>query len=163
MNLGITGHQRLEDESAWSWVKSAMVSYLATIKPPIIGVTSLAVGADQLFASVVLDHGGTLYAIIPFLDYELTLTNEQDRVDYLALLNLAYKVETLHPCDSKQESYLAAGKRVVDLTDDVLAVWDGKPATGLGGTADIVHYAVSVGKRIIHLNPITRGVSLLGN
>ena len=34
-----------------------------------------------------------------------------------------------------------AGKVVVDRSSVVLAVWDGQPSRGLGGTADVVAYA----------------------
>jgi hypothetical protein len=33
-------------------------------------------------------------------------------------------------------------------------VWNGKPAKGHGGTADIVDYALKCNKRIFHINPI---------
>ena len=34
-----------------------------------------------------------------------------------------------------------AGKVVVDRSSVLLAVWDGQPSRGLGGTADVVAYA----------------------
>jgi hypothetical protein len=46
--------------------------------------------------------------------------------------------------------------RVVDLSELMVAVWDCKPAAGIGGTADAVKYCSQQRKRIIHLNPITR-------
>jgi hypothetical protein len=36
---------------------------------------------------------------------------------------------------------MRAGEKVVDLSDTLLAVWDGLPAKGYGGTADVVTYA----------------------
>jgi hypothetical protein len=53
-------------------------------------------------------------------------------------------------------SYLAAGKRVVDMSDVMVAIWNGKPAEGLGGTADIVQYALAQKKPVIHINPTAR-------
>ncbi len=41
----------------------------------------------------------------------------------------------------------------------LVAVWDGKLATGLGGTADAVGYALQCGKRIVHLDPVSRTVN----
>jgi hypothetical protein len=38
-------------------------------------------------------------------------------------------------------------------------VWDGEPAKGLGGTGDVVGYAVQKGKDLIHLNPVNRSVT----
>jgi len=36
---------------------------------------------------------------------------------------------------------MAASKFMVDEADELYAVWDGKPARGYGGTADVVAYA----------------------
>ena len=33
--------------------------------------------------------------------------------------------------------------------------WDGTASEGLGGTADVVGYAKSFGRVIIHINPVT--------
>jgi hypothetical protein len=125
---------------------------------PLIGISSLAAGADQLFAEIVLQNGGTLEAIIPFADYEKTFTEQEDRDTYRSLLDSVANVELLDQGDSNEEAYLLAGKRVVDLSELVLALWDGKPAQGLGGTADVVQYARDQNKKIIHLNPTTREV-----
>lgn len=55
---------------------------------------------------------------------------------------------------SDEESYFEAGKTVVNTIDFLIAVWDGKPSRGLGGTADVVEYAQECYKRVVHLNPI---------
>jgi len=60
-----------------------------------------------------------------------------------------------------EEAFLAAGKRVVDLSDIVIAVRDGEPAKGKGGTADSVAYALSTGAPVIHLNPLRETVTNL--
>ena len=39
------------------------------------------------------------------------------------------------------ECYYDAGVQVLDVSDAVIAVWDGRPSGGLGGTADIVEIA----------------------
>jgi hypothetical protein len=43
--------------------------------------------------------------------------------------------------ESTERAHLAAGQVVVDRSERLVAVWDGKPARGIGGTADIVSYA----------------------
>lgn len=156
MRVGFTGHQRLEDESAWSWLEISLTSYLAAVAAPLVGVSSLAIGADQLFASVLLKQGGTLHVVLPFEGYDLTFKSEESQANYFSLLRGASVVETLRGRGDQQESYLAAGKRVVDLADTIIAVWNGKRAVGLGGTGDVVRYAADMGKRIIHLNPTNR-------
>ena len=153
MRIGITGHQRLKDQE---WVQHEIDSLLAELPSPLTGISSLAAGADQLFANAILKHGGSLEAVIPFAGYERVFVADRDREEFKRLLGLATNAETLETEGSAEEAYLAAGKRVVDVADLVVAVWDGKPAAGLGGTGDVVKYAAQQGKKIIHLNPITK-------
>lgn len=137
-----------------------MRALMVELPEPLIGVTSLAIGADSIFAESVLQHKGSIEAVIPFPEYELTFDID-DRDRYRRLLKAASRVMLLQKKRSDEESYLEAGKMVVDLTEMLLAVWDGKPARGLGGTGDIVEYAVRKRKDIFHLNPITHRVTRL--
>jgi hypothetical protein len=149
--IGITGHQQLDDPEDWVWGASAMRDELARIEPPIIAVTSLAIGADQLFAELIIERGGSIHAILPFAEIESSFSTEHLPV-YRELVKRA-TVEVLETFGTDEDAYLAAGKRVVDLSDIVLAVWNGKPARGKGGTADIVAYAMSRGVPLIQINP----------
>lgn len=153
MNIGITGHQRLDDPADWADVRREIDAALARCGEHVLGITSLAVGADQLFADVVLDRGGSLHVVVPFEGYEASFTEGPPRAAYERLLRRATKVEVLDKTGSDEEAYFAAGKRVVDLSDEVIAVWNGKPAAGLGGTADVVNYARSIGKPVTVITP----------
>lgn len=159
MVIGITGHQQLQDGSAWKWVEEELSSILREVQQPFTGVSSLAIGADQLFAKMVLERGGNLHAVLPFSDYVNTFTTSAHRDHYLDLLALATNIEILPSLQNHQQSYLAAGHRVVDLSDWILAVWNGKEAAGLGGTGDIVAYARSVGRAGVHVDPVRRQIS----
>lgn len=161
MVLGVTGHQRLDDEDAWGWVAEEISAALSRLPPPLIGLSSLAVGADQLFAALVLAHGGELRAVLPFAAYAETFSPGKDLDGYRALLGRATSVEELQARSGRQESYLAAGQRVVDSSDMVIAVWDGEEAAGLGGTGDIVRYALGKHKELLHVNPVRREVRRL--
>jgi hypothetical protein len=161
MRIGVTGHQKLDEPANWEWVKREMERFLASLSLPLTCVTSLAVGADQLFANAVLRHGGELEAILPFPEYESTFTETHDRREYARLLKLASKVEVLERHGSHEDAYFASGKRMVDTSEIILAVWDGKPAAGRGGTGDVVNYARRQKRRTIHLNPITQKITEL--
>jgi hypothetical protein len=67
------------------------------------------------------------------------------RLFYSALLsNRTHRVSPVNelPYPTPTEAaYFAAGKLIVNRCDLLLAVWDGQPAGGLGGTGDIVGYA----------------------
>ena len=155
MRVGITGHQRLAAESAWDWVRRELESVLRNTAGPLVGVSSLAMGADQLFADLVLGSGGSLEVVLPFEGYSEKFVEERDEGEFERLLRSASKVETLRCRGSDEEAYMEAGKRVVDTSDLLVAVWDGRPAAGLGGTADVVRYAVERGKPVVYLNPVT--------
>ena len=158
IKVGITGHQRLDDPSAWAWVESVMRSELDALPPPVAAVSSLAIGADQLFASMVADRGGQVHAVIPFPGYERTF-GPQDVDTYRLILSKATSMEVLLTPGTDEDKYLAAGKQIVELSDLIIAVWDGKPAKGKGGTADIVAYAIQRGARLLHLNPVDRSIT----
>lgn len=161
MRVGITGHQRLKEPARWGWVRQELDRLLSSLAPPLVGITSLAVGADQLFADAIVRHGGSLEVVIPFAGYEFTFAEGHDRDEYEQLLRRASKKEVLEGHGSDEEAYLASGKRMVDQSDLLVAVWDGLPATGLGGTGDVVAYAVQRRKRTLHLNPVTQKVGEL--
>lgn len=163
MKIGITGHQELDQKSLWSWVESEFLGIIKDItenENEIVGISSLAIGADQLFAKLILSLDGRLLAIIPFSDYEKTFKNN-NLDNYKNLLKLASKVEFLPKQASDEESFFTAGKRVVELSDIILAVWDGKKAEGLGGTGDIVAYANKINKKVIHINPYSKKILYL--
>jgi hypothetical protein len=108
---------------------------------PLVGTTSLAAWADQLFAQEILEAGGRLEIVIPALGYEKSFATREAARRFNDLAAAASDVTTLpFPCPS-DEAYLAAGIAVVERSDVLLAVWDGQAARGLGGTADIVAYA----------------------
>jgi hypothetical protein len=112
------------------------------------GVSSLAEGADQLFAAHVLGAGGVLEAIVPCEDYGRTLATDSGRVRYEQFRNAAETVITLPFAKPSEEAFLAAGHTLRDRCDHLFAVWDGRPARGLGGTADVVSYARTRGRPI---------------
>lgn len=159
MKVGVTGHQRLDDPMGWPWVEEVVRHELGAARRPLVVVTSLAMGADQLVARLGFERGGTVRAVLPFADIERTFSKE-DLNAYRQLVSRAF-VEVLQTPGTDEDAYLAAGRRVVELSDIVLAVWDGQPARGKGGTADIVGYALRLGVPVVHINPIDRGVSRL--
>jgi hypothetical protein len=157
--VGVTGHQRLDDEEAWSWVKATVRSVCDEFERPLIGVSSLAEGADQLFAETVLELGGKLEVIVPFPEYAERFQNSTARSNYSVLLAKAAGVETLAAAASDEEGYFIAGQKIARDCDVLLAVWNGQPSKGLGGTADVVRFAKSIRRRVVHLNPVTRTVN----
>jgi hypothetical protein len=158
MRIGITGHQRLGRPADWDWVRGELAAFLSSDAGPLVGVSSLAIGADQIFADLVLRQGGTLEVVIPFRGYAEKFTAEGDLREYERLLRAASVVKTLRGGGYDEEAYMEAGRAVVNSSDLLVTVWDGRPAAGLGGTADVVEYAARRKKKILHLNPLTQTI-----
>jgi len=138
--VGFTGHQNITAATR-RIIAAAITAELSGLGAgPLTGISSLAAGADQTFAFCVLAAGGQLTFIQPSDGYRDTLSGS-DLLSYDHLLPLAAKVEKLPFGHPSEAAYYAAGQRVINQCDLLLAVWDGEPATGLGGTADIVRHA----------------------
>lgn len=148
--IGVTGHQGIPVE-ALDYVTQGIRDFLAKQTAPIVGYSCLAMGADQIFAQAVLDAGGELVAIIPCSGYESNYTGE-DLQAYERLLAQA-TVTVLDFPEGSEDAYLAAGEEVMRNSDVIVAIWDGKPAQGKGGTADAVAYAKSLGKEVVVIWP----------
>lgn len=160
MKAGITGHQNLGSQETIQWVAETLESTIAKYNIQQ-GFTSLAIGADQIFAEILRTKNIPYIAIIPSIGYEKTFQSPEHLENYQKLLQNAAEVLTLNFEKPEEKAFYEAGKEVVDRSDMVLAVWDGQPAKGLGGTGDLVEYAKSKKKRIMHFNIITKQVSEL--
>lgn len=138
--IGITGHMNLT-EATEKIVYEALCEALRQRAPSgLVGVTCLARGADQLFAQVVLDVGGVLEVVLPAADYR-TKIKPDNITRYDTLLQAAQSVHVMPFETSRRESYMAASEHLLSSVDEIIAVWDGGPSGGLGGTADVVSAA----------------------
>ncbi len=136
--LAITGHRGLPRETE-QLVDTALREEIAGT-PAVVGLSCLADGADSLFAQAVLDQRGELVVIVPAARYREGLPEEHHPV-YDALLARASDVVRLDHVESTSQSHMDASIDMIERADRLVAVWDGKPARGYGGTADIVDAA----------------------
>ncbi|HSH81662.1 MAG TPA: hypothetical protein VLA19_24305 [Herpetosiphonaceae bacterium] len=160
MRVGITGHQDLGSPDDVAWVTDRLCEQIAE-DTLASGITSLAVGADQLFASLLARQQKPFTAIIPCRDYERTFSTAQDQQRYRSLLAQAVAVTYLPHDEPSEQAFWEAGKKLVEDSNYLIAVWNGLPARGLGGTADVVKYCLSTGKKVVHINPRTHRVEEL--
>jgi hypothetical protein len=140
--VGMTGHAGLPPSTA-ELVTTALRDTLHTYVPNLVGVTMLGPGADQLFARVVLELGGILHVVQPTtgMQYRDSFEDEAARRGYDELYGQASHVQVLGHTESTEQAHMAGGRAVADHSSVLVAVWDGQPARGLGGTADVVVYA----------------------
>ena len=143
--MGCTGHQTLSMLTRRR-IAAAIAKEIAKVEDELVGLCSLAVGADQIFAHILLAGGGRLHAVIPCQGYAGTFDDEAARQEFERLLSAAHKVIELPFSEPSEEAFMAAGRAVADQCDLLRAVRDGQPAAGLGGTGDVVSYATNGGK-----------------
>ena len=150
MKIGVSGH-RWRDGADWDWVRARIDEYVVRTRS-VAGYTSLAPGADQIFASSVLDHNKRLIAVIPICRGRIEL-EDIDKPSFDRFRQQAKKIIRVKG-ETPDHAFLRSGKRVVNLVDRMVFIWDGEPARGLGGTADIVAYAEKKRKAGVILDPI---------
>ena len=169
VTLGVTGHRVLMDEAA---VRVRVAEALSEIKTlaetalagagPDLRLTSaplqlrlyspLAEGADRVAADAALDAGMRLHCPLPFArtEYARDFQTEASKLAFAGLLDKADRVFELDGDASKREAaYLEVGRVVMRHCDVLLAVWDGHPAKGSGGTAEIVALAKAEGVPVV--------------
>ncbi|GAA2944150.1 MULTISPECIES: hypothetical protein [Streptomycetaceae] len=145
--IGVTGHRSIPHE-VHAHVLEGIRAALSGFEGSVEALSSLAVGADQLFADLALAHGAELTAVIPSGDYEGGFDEGTDLARYRMLKARATREVRLDFPHSTDEAYYAAGAYIADHCDRLLAVWDGRPARGRGGTGDIVTYARTLGRPV---------------
>jgi hypothetical protein len=128
----------------------------APLPPRMRFVSPVADGADQIAAEVALELGWELQAVLPFgrAEYRASLANSAARERFDSLLGRAACVLEL-PGDKRRllDAYVMTGRATVAHCDILIAVWDGLPPRGRGGTGEVVQIALTRGTAIVHLPP----------
>jgi hypothetical protein len=137
MRIAITGHRGLPAATERRVDQAIREQLAAYAGSDLVGISNLADGADQLFAQAVLDAGGQLEVIVPAAQYRDGLP-ESAHAAYDSLLSKAAKVDRLDRVESTEDAHMEASSAMLATADRLFAVWDGKPARGYGGTADVV-------------------------
>jgi len=144
VRVGVTGHSNLT-KATEQLVHDALRDLLGRYSGDLVGVTCLARGADQIFARAVLDLGGQVEVILPAPDYRDAKVKPDNLAEFDGLLERASSVRYTEHATSGREAYMAASKMLLESVDRLVAVWDGLPASGYGGTGDVVEHARKTG------------------
>ena len=158
--IGITGHRSFEMADAAQRVDRLLDEIIDARRPIVI--SCLAEGADRMVADLVLARPNAGLAVVlplPADDYERDFGGAASVAEFRALLARAETVETVDvPADApREQAYEQAGQCVVQRCEVLIAVWDGAPSRGRGGTGEILQYARRVGRRV-EVVSVTRGV-----
>ncbi|MFJ7204778.1 hypothetical protein ACIQWR_14700 [Streptomyces sp. NPDC098789] len=144
MRVGITGHRGL-DATVEQQVRDLLQAAVRnTEDADLVGVSCIADGPDSWFAEYIVEHGGRLEVVLPAEEYREGLPEGHWPV-YDRLMAQASEVHRTGMVTSDSAAHMAGSEILVGLVDELLAVWDGQPARGFGGTADVVSYSERTG------------------
>jgi hypothetical protein len=157
--LGVTGHRpnklRPEAIARISTQTEQMLAELAAICGGLGIVSGMAEGADRIVVKLALSRGFELRCVLPFAaaEYERDFASQQSREEFHTLLGCASRVHELagNPA-ARSAAYEAAGRAMLEQCDILLAIWDGRPAAGRGGSAQMAKEAVARNMPIIWIN-----------
>ena len=149
--IGVTGHRSLQDAQVLADPVRVTFERIRQLLPPLSStpvmfsvLSPLAEGTDRLVVRHALTFPTSqLDVVLPLEkgDYLQDFETPESKAEFEELLSRARRVKQLPPAASRNEAYAQVGRYVVDHCDVLIAVWDGKPAAGQGGTAEIVQYA----------------------
>jgi hypothetical protein len=178
MRFGVTGHRAPKTDNSAARIEVAVRRLLDRVHATLHRkyslpmawtiVSPLARGADRIVTGVVLERPDShLDVVIPFdlEEYRRDFGSQDDLAEFDGLLfrgrNL--QVNPLPNVDGdlsvvskedRDEGYVRVGESVVDSGEILIAVWDGEPSQGQGGTADVVRYAADRGRVVLWIDAV---------
>ena len=157
--VGVTGHRRLNDVDLPAlraqvelFFRSLQVRYPQL---PLVLLSSLAEGGDQLATDVALEMGLRVIAPLPLplelyredfgrIETRAALDRQLQRTELLMLPVRASadgdRDATARPGPARDQQYADAGMFVSSHCHVLLALWDGRDSPSVGGTAQLVRF-----------------------
>jgi hypothetical protein len=158
--IGFTGHRNLADEPK---CRKLIYDFLAEKKTAqselLCGIASVAEGGDLLFAESCIALNIPLRILLPLpkedfhKDFDSFTWSRAEQV-----LSSAISVEVVGNNGSRDECYYECGLETVQQSQLLLALWNGEPAQGLGGTEQIVDFAKLVDRPVVWIHSVTGAV-----
>ena len=172
VQIGVTGHRpnRLSPQIAadlprqCEQVLQAIAALAARAHDPLIHssetpllriLSPIAEGSDRIVAYTGLAMGADLQCPLPFHadEYSRDFVTDDSRDEFYALLAKASAVFQVDGSrDAADAAYERIGRIVLEQSDFVIAIWDGEPAAGRGGTTQIVEEALQQNIPVIWLH-----------
>jgi hypothetical protein len=188
IRFGVTGHRHFDGKQTadletavrrilsdfkaemYTWLKRSDALGIYRPEPLMHLISALAMGADRIAARAALAEGATLSAALPMSATEYKRDFAPDDTEFDRLRSIATEqgavtelfLASHHSEAERNQSYAQVGAYILRHSDLVIAIWDGKPARGTGGTANVVKAALEMGVPVIHIQSDNPGaISLL--
>ncbi|MBB5037578.1 hypothetical protein [Prosthecobacter dejongeii] len=165
--IGFTGHRAGYDEAT---VRASIQEVLGELREraqaqqgEVELYTSLAEGADTLCVEIARELGMAVHLLLPLSAEEFAKdfsspeawARSQRQLDTALQLPGWDSVHEVPGERTRPECYFNQAIHMLDAVDVMVAVWDGQPARGLGGTEQVVSQAKAMGKPVILIDPKT--------
>ncbi len=138
IRIGVTGHRFLADIPKLRDGIDQALARIAQTYPsePWAVVSSLAEGADRLAVHQVLGTRPEARLIVPLplpiMDYLQDFGTAQSRAKFEELLAQAAEVIDPPEVTLRSEGYRLAGRKMLECSDVLIALWDGQDFSGAG-------------------------------
>jgi hypothetical protein len=162
VRIGVTGHRTLPGSPGFTANLDNAVRRAAQAAGLVEGssctvVSALAEGADRIAVERLRDlFGCKLEALLPLPpdEFEIDFAQATSKAEFRQWLQASAQIDVVEPGVTRNERYEAAGLAMLDRIDVLIALWDGLPARGRGGTAEIVDAARRRGLPVVWLSTL---------
>jgi len=164
LTVGVTGHRpnRLP-ETQWPRLRNELARVMAQIegehpRQRWTLISGLAEGADRLAAFVALGRGWRLHAILAFHRnrFEQDFSDSSSVGEFRALVSAAHRITEpgprWHVGRPANEGYHAMGAAMLALSRQLIAIWDGEPSRGKGGTIEVIEQALRLDLPVVWIH-----------
>lgn len=170
--IGFTGHRLGINETV---IRPALTDVLEELKQRAENVggiaelyASISEGADTLCVEAARVLNLPVHLLLPLPEEEFAQDFSSPDAWERSRLELERarlrpgrdSVQTVAGESSRPECYYNQGIHMLDALDVLVAVWDGEPAKGMGGTGEIVSQARAIGVPVIWINSTTAAVTM---
>jgi hypothetical protein len=163
--IGFTGHRSLPDEDKSRQLICGFLERRKTATRGMIsGISSVAAGGDLLFTESCVQLEIAFRVLLPMPETEFR--DDFDAATWPraeSVLRKATSFEVTGADQPRDELYYECGIATVHQSALLVALWDGEPSRGKGGTADIVAFARKIGRPVVWFHSSTGNVTIFNS
>ena len=156
LRIGVTGHRVLAEPEKLRQAVAEVFDRIERVfgERPRTIVSPLADGADMMVAEEGIGRPDTELIVplpMPEEAYVEDFADPDTHARFVELKSTAAGAFAMPATLNREDAYQQVGQLVVDTSDVLIAIWDGKPARGRGGTTEMVARARKRGIPIFHI------------
>ena len=162
--MGGFGHRQLEGSQALPYVQLSchrILVALAARYPRLKAVSSLASGADTVFAQCAKALAIPQEFILPFAQFEADFTDAETLARYQRLQEGNRTIQRLAFPERDQRAYRKSMETVVFRSHLLIAAWDGRCSGSPGGTWQAVSLCERLGRSLVQIDTEAKQLHLL--